>query len=98
MFVHEKTIRRFLPSESFKDLKTLFSTISEMTQISQDIRNIELMNPNISKDEVYEAESSRYLDMLNLLSCHGLGPEDFNHWLLVQIALMDLEDGRSIES
>lgn len=98
MFVHEKTIRRFLPSESFKDLKTLFSTISELTQISQDIRNIELMNLNISEDEVYEAESSRYLDMLKLLYCHGLCPEDFNHWLLIQAAIMDLDDGRFIES
>ena len=90
MFVHERTLKRFLPSESFKDLKTLFLTVSEMTQLSQDIRNIELMNPNISKSEVYEAEDSRYLDMLNILDCHGLDAEDFNQWILVQAAILDL--------
>ena len=97
MFFHEKTIQRFLPSESFQDLKTLFLTASDMIQVSQNIRTIELMNPNISKSEVYEAEALRFLDILNLLSCHGLGSDDLNQWILVQIALMDFEDGMSIE-
>jgi len=98
MFFHERTIEKFSPSETFQDLESLFSSIAYMIQVSHRIRVVESINPELSKKEVFEAELERHDDILGVLIQHGLSSEDLNEWIIVQTALLDLQDGKAIES
>jgi hypothetical protein len=98
MFFHERTVKRFSPSEAFQDLESLFSSIDYLIQVSYRIRVVESISLELSKGEVFEAEMERRDDILRIIIQHGLSAEDLNEWISVKMAVLNLQDGKAAES